>query len=49
MTEGAHEIGVKASFRKTSVTLQAEAGKRYRVDLKYSRMSGKFTLETSAT
>ena len=48
-TEGIHEIGVKAGFRKTSVTLTTEANKSYRVDLRYSRVSGKFKLESSET
>lgn len=46
-TEGVHEVGVKAAFRRSKVTLTTQRNKRYRVDLKYSRMSGKFTLESS--
>ena len=38
---------VKAAFRRSKVTLTTQRNKRYRVDLKYSRMSGKFTLESS--
>jgi len=46
-TEGEHEIGVKASFRSTAVTLNTESNSSYRVDLQYSRMSGKFKLKSS--
>lgn len=48
-TEGVHEIGVKASFRRSTVTLNTERNRSYRVDLQYSRMSGKFQLKSSET
>jgi len=48
-TEGVHEIGVKASFRSTTMTLNTEWNRSYQVDLQYSRMSGKFKLKSSET
>ena len=48
-TEGAHEIGVKMAFRRSSVTLHTESNKSYRVDLEHSTFSGKFRLKTSET